>query len=32
MEILLSVQLKICDEKHKYIEQIKEIIQMIYIK
>ena len=32
METLLSVQFKICDEKCKYLEQMKEIMQMNYIK
>ena len=32
MEILLWVQLKICDEKCEYIERMKEIVQMNYIK
>ena len=32
METLLSVKFKICDEKRKYFEQMKEIVQMNYIK
>ena len=31
-KILLSVQFKICDEKRKYLEQMKEIWQLNYIK
>ena len=32
METLLSIQFKICDEKRRYLEQMKEIMQMNYIK
>ena len=32
MEILLSVQFRICDEKCKYLERMKEIAQMNYIR
>ena len=32
MEILLWVQLKICDEKCECIERMKEVVQLIYIK
>ena len=32
MEILLSVRFKICHEKCKYLERMKEIVQMNYMK
>ena len=31
MEISLSVQFDICDEKRRYLERMKEIVQMNYI-
>ena len=32
IEIILSAQLKLCDEKRKYLERMKEIVQMNYVK
>ena len=32
VEILLSVQLNICHEKRKYLELMKEIVQMNYVE